>query len=326
MSSIPKAALHLFSWILPLAGWAQFPGPAGVSGSTALYKDSSAFVAWASECTVVRGLQNIGDPTLGMASLGEPQSTLGKAGEEGGVLSLGDGGAATLTFSNPISNGSGPDFAVFENGFLDDFLELAFVEVSSDGQKFVRFPAVSMSPITSQFGPFEAMGKAEWLHNLAGKYRLFYGTPFDLEELKDSLRINIDSITHIRVVDVVGSIGPAFARLDRFGNPINDPFPTPFPSGGFDLDAVGVIHQRENSGPVFKIYPNPANEKLYISIPDHKEGKWEILDSMGRPVLSGEVPFSSSTPVFIGDLPRGLYFIRVGGAEAWKKTGRFWKE
>ncbi|MFN6048554.1 MAG: T9SS C-terminal target domain-containing protein, partial [Bacteroidota bacterium] len=58
------------------------------------------------------------------------------AGAEGpaasnGVVSLGDGGIATLTFDPPITNGDGFDFAVFENTFLDTFLELAFVEVST---------------------------------------------------------------------------------------------------------------------------------------------------------------------------------------------------
>ena len=58
------------------------------------------------------------------------------------VVSLGDGGSITLTFAHPLSDGTGPDLAVFENAFNDTFLELAFVEVSSDGANFVRFPAI----------------------------------------------------------------------------------------------------------------------------------------------------------------------------------------
>ena len=69
---------------------------------------------------------------------------------------------ATVTFASPIYNGEGPDFAVFENGFdIDDeydptgvlhFLELAFVEVSSDGENFFRFPAVTNVPSTARKG------------------------------------------------------------------------------------------------------------------------------------------------------------------------------
>jgi hypothetical protein len=46
----------------------------------------------------------------------------------------------------------------------------------------------------------------------------------------------------VRIIDVVGSIDPAFGTRDSLGNLINEPFPTPFSSSGFDLDAVGVIH------------------------------------------------------------------------------------
>jgi hypothetical protein len=44
-------------------------------------------------------------------------------------------------------------------------------------------------------------------------------------------------------VDVVGSITPAYATYDSQGNMVNDPWPTPYSSSGFDLDAVGVINQ-----------------------------------------------------------------------------------
>ena len=56
------------------------------------------------------------------------------------VVVLGDAGSITLTFDAPICNGSGYDFAVFENSLNDTFLEFAFIEVSSDGEHFVRFP------------------------------------------------------------------------------------------------------------------------------------------------------------------------------------------
>ena len=69
-------------------------------------------------------------------------------------VSLGDGGTVVLTFPQPIGDVPGPDFAVFENGFkaFDNsfFLELAHVEVSSDGVNFYRFPSSSLTPSLSQ--------------------------------------------------------------------------------------------------------------------------------------------------------------------------------
>lgn len=55
--------------------------------------------------------------------------------------------------------------------------------------------------------------------------------------------LNLNSVTHIRIVDVVGSIDPLYATRDSLNRVINDPWPTFFETGGFDLDAVGVIHQ-----------------------------------------------------------------------------------
>jgi hypothetical protein len=60
-------------------------------------------------------------------------------------------GRITLSFGQPITNGPGPDFAVFENGFISAggagvygqiFAELGYVEVSTNGSCFARFPCV----------------------------------------------------------------------------------------------------------------------------------------------------------------------------------------
>mgnify|MGYP001811130164 FL=1 len=65
-----------------------------------------------------------------------------------------------------------------------------------------------------------------------------------MSELAASHEFNPDSVSWIRVIDVVGSIDPKYASFDSEGNIINDPWPTPFPSSGFDLDAVGAINLR----------------------------------------------------------------------------------
>src|SRR5688572_19770471 len=130
---------------------AQFAPAAGKSGSTALRHDSSCFVSWAKSCTINRGLMDISQPDTGYASVGDSLSAVGKA-LQNGVVSLGDGGSITLQFNYPIKNDSGWDFAVFENTFLDTFLELAFVEVSTDGNYFVRFAATSLTDTSKQTG------------------------------------------------------------------------------------------------------------------------------------------------------------------------------
>jgi hypothetical protein len=176
------------------------------------------------------------------ASFGYPSFALGQAQDVSyEVVSLGDGGMATLTFDRPIVNGSGSDFTVFENAFDDMYLELSFVEVSSNGERFVRFPAVSLTQTDIQVDGFGTLDATN-IHNLAGKYRQGFGTPFDLDDISDSTEIDLDNIRFVRIVDVIGTIEDAYATFDSQGNKVNDPWPTPFHSCGFDLDAVGAIN------------------------------------------------------------------------------------
>lgn len=285
---------------------AQFAGNVGTPTTTAIPQDSSVFVAWATGCTLQRGLQNIQDATLGLATTGDSTMALGKAGSNG-VVSLGDGGTAILTFKKPITNGEGADFAIFENAFLDGFLELATVAVSSNGIDFVQFPAVSNMPIATQLGPFDYTNNAANLYNLAGKYRAKYGTPFDLAELANTPNLDINSITHVKIKDVIGSINPQYATLDKNQNPINDPFPTPFPSGGFDLDAVGVIHEKtaKNTTKAIVFYPNPIQNDLFITI-NIKLQSLQLFDITGK-WIENIIPITQIFPT--QNLAKGVYLL-----------------
>lgn len=245
-----RKILSIFLVILPLLSVAQFAPPAGQLGSTAIPADSPLFIAWATGCVVEPGPMNIANPSLGLAGSGYPaENAVGVANGTYGVACLGDGGVATLTFRSPIANGSGPDFAVFENGFKSGqnyFLELAFVEVSSDGEHYFRFPAITNVQYDTQLGGFATIDPTQ-IHNFAGKYEAMYGTPFDLDDIEDNPLLNKYNVTHVRVIDVVGSIDPLYATYDSQGHPVNDPWPTPFASSGFDLDAVGVINDLTNT-------------------------------------------------------------------------------
>lgn len=242
--------LSLLLVMLPLFSLAQFAPAQDQPGTTAMHADSSAFIGWATDCVVVPGPMNIANPDAGVAGAGYPASNgVGIPDGTYGVACLGDGGYATLTFASPIANGPGPDFAVFENGFKSGtqwFLEIAFVEVSSDGEHFFRFPAITNVQYETQLGGFATMDPSQ-IHNFAGKYGAFYGTPFDLDEVEDNPLLNKYNVTHVRVIDVVGCIQEEYATHDSQGHPVNDPWPTPFASSGFDLDAVGVIHDQTNT-------------------------------------------------------------------------------
>jgi hypothetical protein len=187
--------------------YAQFAPAAGQEGTTAVHADSPEIRGWSIHCTITRGPVDISDPNADPVSYGTETDAAGKA--DNLVVSLGDGGEAVLTFAQPITNGEGFDFAVFENAFADYFLELAFVEVSSDGIHYTRFPAISNTPVEIQTGSFDPLDPT-LIHNLAGKYRAMYGTPFDLGELAGTPGLDIERITHVRVIDVIGSVDSSY--------------------------------------------------------------------------------------------------------------------
>ena len=80
----------------------------------------------------------------------QPQSTLY-------AVALGQGGTITLTFAQPITNGPGttsPFSATACRSGSQEWVKPAFVEVSSDGVNFFRFPSVSLTQTTTQIGSY----------------------------------------------------------------------------------------------------------------------------------------------------------------------------
>lgn len=209
--------------------------------------------AWATGVVeVVRGPMDVAQPELGLASFGIPENALGPAtGSSFDVVSLGDGGLVTLFFESGIGDGPGNDLAVWENGFFGPgglFAELAFVEVSSNGVDFVRFDGVSLRD--TPVGGGDVIDPSDD-RNLAGDQPIDLGTGFDLSELHETSLVlagllDLNDVRYVRIVDVIGN-GSTF---DSEGWPIYDPYPTAFASGGFDLEAVGVLHPAPEPGSV----------------------------------------------------------------------------
>lgn len=296
---------------MPVASFAQFAPPAGQEGSTAIHADSSVFVAWANTCIIERGYQQIDDPSLGFAYYGDVEAGIGKA--DNNVVSLGDGGKAILTFEEPIFNGLGPDFAVFENAFNNFSLELAFVEVSSNGVDYFRFPAISLTQTDHQIGGFGSID-ATMIHHMAGKYRVLYGTPFDLDDIEDNPLLDKKAVTHVKIIDVVGNIDTLYATYDSEGHRVNDPWPTPFYSSGFDLDAVGVIHDiiHQSTDEITEyqvnIYPNPCSD--YIKIKSENMSECDIFNIMGQKIMS-LILDKGDNILNISNLQVGFYFVSI---------------
>jgi Secretion system C-terminal sorting domain len=312
---------------------AQFAPQAGQAGTTAIAGTDSRFIDWATHCTVVRGYVNIAEPSLGWATAGDSSLAVGPADDQ--TVSLGDSGVAVLTFAHPIYDGPGYDFAVFENGFLNPadptqaFLELGFVEVSSDGINYFRFPATSLTPDSVQVSTYGYMDAAK-INNLAGKYIAMYGTPFDLAEMAGIPGLDIDNVNFVRVVDVIGAI-KGDVTTDSSGRVVNDPYPTPFATCGFDLDAVGVINEKNTSVqsvqaiPTLSVYPNPASDALWVDAPALSGTATLTITDVAGLELAAYVVGYQTRSVSLANLTPGIYLATLQNSTGTKWTARFVK-
>lgn len=173
------------------------------------------------------------------------------------VVVLGVGGSVTVGFNVTIQDGPGADFLAFENGLTfgssSVFSEVAYVEVSSDGVNFARFPSRYGGPNAQQpafgtlpMGTFAGLvGGIPVIANVATNTIppedpvRAGGEAFDLAELaNDPLVVNgtvdVSAITQVRFVDA-----PEGVSLDSLGHPIWD---NGGATGSADLDAVVVVN------------------------------------------------------------------------------------
>lgn len=316
-----RSILFLCCLLIQYCAVAQYAPQAGLAGSTAISAGSPAITGWANTCSVQRGYIDIANTTLGTVTGGESANATGSA--DGYIVCLGDSGVATLRFDAALYDGPGPDFAVFENGFTDPanpemaFLELAFAEVSSDGINYFRFPANSNTGTNTQIPGSGVYMDASLINNLAGKYVATYGTPFDLQEMAGQAGLDINNVTHVRLVDVVGSLSGHQSK-DVAGKTINDPYPTNFASGGFDLDAVAALHQvSAGTSLVFaevaaSVYPNPASDLVTITINKAaRNGLTLIARSITGTVMGTTAITETSATLNIANYPAGLYYLTV---------------
>ncbi|MBR3572155.1 MAG: T9SS type A sorting domain-containing protein [Bacteroidales bacterium] len=298
----------------------EFDDSVGTVGCQAIYFDDPAIIGWATDCYITRGLKRISNESLGYADYGSDNDGVGPSSESttDGVVSLGDAGTAVLTFDQPISNGEGYDFAVFENSLNSTFLEQAFVEVSSDGEHYYRFPSVSNTQANTQVTNGGAINPRK-IHNLAGKYLVGWGTPFDLEELAGYSNLDINNITHVRIVDVVGCIDPQYGSIDKNGHIINDPYPTPWGSSGFDLSGVAIMNgwmpnsiEDETFANTLVAYPNPCHSILNINNLQPNT-TIEVYNVFGQ-LMASEICHDSQIQLNVQSYPAGIYFVKAGGS------------
>lgn len=217
-----------------------------------------------------------------VVSLGDLDDSELLLGKKPGEVTLLFGDHDIADDPDHIRDVNGYDFVVFENGSVSSFstqygsvtgqifAELAYVEVSSNGIDFVRFSGVSLTEEPAGDYSYLTVDMTN-IYNLAGKhpngYGKCYGTPFDLAQLADEPEVvnglvDINDICYVRIIDIPGSgdfFDSAIANIDPCSwnqwssypqnNRIYDAWLT-WGSGGFDLQAVGVLKDQNCEGDI----------------------------------------------------------------------------
>lgn len=77
--------------------------------------------------------------------------------------------------------------------------------------------------------------------------------------------------------------------------------------------------------PLVNIYPNPAEETIYIQLPDMRPHTFTIKTILGQPAFGGKI--TEGTPVDISRLPAGIYFVELWAPnDTFPKVGKFVKQ
>lgn len=174
------------------------------------------------------------------------------------VCTLGVGGSLTLGFDVVIADGPGADLVLFENGFVAGgvYSEVAYVEVSTNGVDFARFPSRYAGPssglpgFTAPWGTYGGLvGAVPVLTNVATNTidpfdpTVGGGDGFDLATLAtDPLVVggllDLANVNYVRIVDVPHATG-----TDAVGNVIWD---NSGATGSADVDAVAIVNHVGN--------------------------------------------------------------------------------
>ena len=105
---------------------------------------------------------------------------------------------------------------------------------------------------------------------------------------------------------------------------VNDPWPTAFASGGFDLSAVGVVNSSQNNidnnnfSDNITIWPNPVSAGGIINVNTSNNAgisniNFKIIDLQGNTVINKNV---NHTVISIPqNIKAGLYFIFITNSE-----------
>jgi hypothetical protein len=79
---------------------------------------------------------------------------------------------------------------------------------------------------------------------------------------------------------------------------------------------VQFVSLAENEEPLFEVYPNPANDILWVQVPGEKTMQFELISLTGKLLRVWDVNAGSKHQINLNDLPNGLYLLSTKGQTA----------
>ncbi|RYY51508.1 MAG: ExeM/NucH family extracellular endonuclease [Chitinophagaceae bacterium] len=139
--------------------------------------------------------------------------------------------------------------------------------------------------------------------------------------------INAAEPTHLDYNDDINDGSGDF--VNQWGNTY-----TSIPVRSSDHDPIIVGLNLTNPKPIsvgdvvasrFNVYPNPANNTLYIGNGTNTMGSWQLLSSVGQRLAGGSID-KQTTGIDMKAFPSGLYILRIAPAHGAVETKRVIKQ
>jgi uncharacterized delta-60 repeat protein len=145
-----------------------------------------------------------------------------------------------------------------------------------------------------------------------GSYNIYRGTDPSNINLLTTVQSNLNSYT-----DLTPPTGAVYYQIEVV-NPVNCD-PTKSINYGVSRSNIvnnGVNGINEESETEIKVYPNPTNDKLTLTMSSDVLGKkYAIIDFSGRVIMQGDI-ISAKQPISMEHISNGSYFLKINDPSA----------
>lgn len=130
------------------------------------------------------------------------------------------------------------------------------------------------------------------------------------------LGTSLTSITPTITVSPDAAVNPASGIAQNFTNAVNYTVTAQDGTQQIWVVTIGVVDDMEKlSSNLFKIYPNPANDLIYINFKNNDKYSVELLDVNGRVILTKVFEKNIKNSIDISTLKAGEYFLKAQSSD-----------